>query len=117
MDTATVLEEAADLLLMRGVNRTGTFGHAPGGPRCVLGAIGEVQGVADMDTCGKVEAVRAACTPAAMAFRDHLREKLRAVSLTFITEWNDATADDFEVIDTLRHCAKDIRNQATGEPA
>jgi hypothetical protein len=96
-DAATVLEEAADLLLIRGVCRNGTYG-TPGGPRCTIGAVSEVMEVGDM---------AAWISPAGKAVADHLRHR----GVLTLTDWND-NSDDFEVIDTLRLVAKDLRNEA-----
>lgn len=92
-DAATVLEEAADLLLIRGVCRDGTWG-VPGGSRCVMGAIGEV-----LPAHGQSIACR--------ALFNHLKT---VGGMSNLAQWNDSTTDDFEVIDTLRHVAKDLRN-------
>ncbi len=99
MDIATVLEEVADLLLMRGVCRTGSYGD-PGGPRCVMGALAEVLGL-NTETASSRDSVWR--HPAVDVLFD-------AVPDRNLIEWNDASEDDFEVIDTLRHLAKDIRN-------
>jgi hypothetical protein len=98
MDAATVLEEAADLLLIRGRLR-GDYGHE-GGPRCTVGAMAEVSGT----NIGEV------WTPAADVARMALRARIEP---RMIPHWNDRTEDDFEVIDTLRLVAKDLRNEAT----
>jgi hypothetical protein len=89
LDAATVLEDAADLLLIRGVGR-GRLG-IPGGQRCVLGALSEVTG-------DSVDA--------------HMALIRRVGS---VPTWNDSTPDDFEIVDTLRHLAKDLRNGDIGD--
>lgn len=95
-DPATVLEDAADLLLIHGVVRNGGYGVV-GGPRCAVGAITEVCG-------GFMCGIGSALGP----LFEHVYEQ-HGVS---VAVWNDATKDDFEVIDTLRHVAKDLRNAA-----
>lgn len=99
LDPATVLEEAADLLLIRGVRRDGTAGSDDGGPLCVLGAIHVV-----------TNEDGAAIDLAFDTFREHRFPGSRMCTVVF--NWNDSTDDDFEVIDTLRHVAKDLRNAA-----
>lgn len=93
-DPAAVLDEAADLLLVRGVCRDGTYGE-PGGPRCVRGAMHEVGDVY--------------CSTAVHALYRHLDGQ--GVHTT-VSRWNDTSTDDFVLIDTLRTVAKDLRNQA-----
>jgi hypothetical protein len=104
VDVAQTLEDAADLLLIRGVERGGTYG-APGGPRCVVGAISEVAG---LKGAGHLDQ---STRPIRQAVRSHLAAHGKSANLP---DWNDTSADDFEVIDTLRHVAKDIRNEAAG---
>lgn len=94
-DPAAVLDEAADLLLVRGVCRDGTYGE-PGGPRCVRGAMHEVEGTLF-------------CTPAVKALYRHLDGQGIVMP---VSVWNDTSTDDFVLIDTLRTIAKDLRNQA-----
>jgi hypothetical protein len=109
LDAAQVLEDAADLLLTRG--RCQNSGRSAAGEFCALGALYEViepgwwrgssytyWNVVDDEH------------PAAVALAAHLGD---ADHCWTIADWNDATTDDFEVIDTLRHVAKDLRNEAT----
>lgn len=103
-DAATVLEDAADLLLIRGVCRDGTFGR-PGRERCALGAISEVVG-ADITECSGYHTEGTelyAAARAALYSSDLIGDRT-------IQWWNDSSDDDFEVIDTLRRVAKDLRN-------
>lgn len=99
-DPATILEEAADLLLIRGVRRDGRYGVA-GGPRCTVGALEEVVGP------GTVSQVRDRMWPAKRALIWHLQAEGHS---GVICDWNDSSSDDFEVIDTLRLVAKQLRN-------
>ena len=105
-DAATILEDAADLLLIHG--RSQCTGRARSGKFCVLGAIAEAQ-QPGWWTDGFPWYWRVVRTdPAAVA---------AVAALGFpddgaVAEWNDETADDFEVIDRLRLSAKTLRNQS-----
>lgn len=98
-NAADVLEEAADLLLIRGRCRDGTYGR-PGGPRCVVGAMSEVSDINLNTVTIYPEPIYSAWS----AVADSVGKS--------VTTWSDQIEDDFEVIDTLRHIAKDLRNEA-----
>lgn len=112
-DAATVLEEAADLLLIHGRARgTGRNGN---GELCVLGAIAEAVAPgwngdeywqAVTDYCGGQG------YPAVHALAARLPDQDAREHWT-VYEWNDdpAVTDD-DVRDTLLTVAKDIRNEA-----
>jgi hypothetical protein len=116
LDAATVLEEAADLLLIEGRRTDGYLFEHPeemDGPYCVVGAVSKAAGLIGADCF--FEGYQ---HPAVVAVARHLgiTEKHREHSWGInVGGWNDATADDFEVIDTLRHVAKDLRNGAIGD--
>jgi hypothetical protein len=111
-DAASVLEEAADLLLVRGVLR-GEFGMDVNGPRCAMGALAEVQGV-DLADVFRLDPGTAMFALDVHVRRDPMWDGLfPAGTHTPIPSWNDDTKDDFEVIDTLRLVAKDLRNGAS----
>jgi len=117
-DPATILEEAADLLLVHGrckwraMDDDGTF--------CVVGAVMAAQGVRMRP--GLVMAQPGATEIGAGYFDPALVPLAKAVGTVgphvppgaVVANWNDNTADDFEVIDTLRHVAKDLRNGELG---
>ncbi len=96
---ADVLDAAADLMLIRGVERGG-FGWEEDGPRCPLGAIAEAMGIAE--TCAYSQLTD---NPAATALALHL-DVLGGWS---IPGWADRTTDDFDIIDACRHAAKNLR--------
>ena len=89
-DPAKTLEDAADLLLIRGRARDQAYG--PNGELCVMAAISEAARV-----WTPIQ------DPAWIALKEVVAEPVI---------WNAETDDDFEVIDTLRHLAKDLRNAA-----
>jgi hypothetical protein len=97
-DAATILEDAADLLLVRGRAKHQAYGNR--GELCVLSAIAEAEtaGTPRFFVCSHSEAWSALC--------DAVPEPVL---------WNDGTDDDSEVIDTIRHLAKSLR--ATAVPA
>ncbi len=95
-DAATVLEDAADLLLLEGRCRDSAYGD--NGERCVLAAIADV-------SVGTHRFNPTQC-PAWLLLKDRIPAG--------VVLWNRETADDFEVIDTLRLVAKEIRNGEAG---
>lgn len=111
-DAATVLEEAADLLLIHG-RCTGTA-QRKDESLCVLGALTSAMGNVPKDIC--IETYNA---PARVALERHLAATGAQAPAADPDRgsawiWNDTTEDDFEVIDTLRRVAKDLRN--AGQP-
>lgn len=113
MDPATVLEEAADLLLIHG--RCKLEGEDGTGKLCVLGAIGKVRGLRHWSTAidppfGMV--VPPEILPLTRYAAQRLWDSGRPAPPTpaAIYSWNDGSDDDFEIIDGLRHVAKEIRN-------
>ncbi len=102
MDPATVLEEAADYLLIHGVRR-GSMGYSFGAERCALGAIEIALG-------GRLPYEAIVGSSAAVALHDHLTAH-QPWGDGCIPVWNDMSSDDFEIIDTLRHVAKNLRNE------
>jgi len=121
MDPATVLEEAADLLLLKG--RCKVYGVDAKGRYCVLGAIAAVQGKtwtdedegAIYEDDPAVDALAATVGPLVDAFEraNGWGPCGKGVPSTYVYFWNDVLPDDdFEVIDTLRLVAKDLRNEA-----
>jgi hypothetical protein len=102
LDAATVLEEAADLLLMRG--RTRVIRQASDGALCVLGALSLASGDETAEGFGVYD------HPATSAVASHVRPNRGGQAAMAVAGWNDHTDDDFEVIDTLRLVAKDLRN-------
>ena len=97
-DPAQILEDAADLLLIRGVRRDGTAGiHEPSGPLCAYGA---VLTAAEQRVAAEIRAFD--------ALEEHLFGECKDCGRVF--DWNDKSGDDFEVIDTLRLVAKQLRN-------
>lgn len=116
LKTAQVLEEAADLLLIKG--RCKIFGMTSREEYCVLGAIAAVQGVEFGDNEGAIYnnedpaviALASHVTPEVLAYADRPFGDTPAI---YVWTWNDLLDhDDFEVIDTLRIVAKDLRNSA-----
>lgn len=112
METADVLEQAAEVLEQNGwvqgtlavVNEDGT------GSYCAMGAVRKALGYFDHGIFGQdSREFRRICYVAAvvdLALRQHLG--------TPVARWNDElAADKFEVIDTLKLAAKDLRNQKT----
>lgn len=96
-DPAQVLEDAADWLLVNGRHREALT--ASDGSGCVMWALagGSIE-------CPNIRSMHSAET----ALNDHLRAH---GSDGYVT-WNRDTDDDFTVIDTLRHVAKDLRGKA-----
>jgi hypothetical protein len=111
-DAATVLEEAADLLLIHG--RCQVHGHSQDGEFCVLGAIAEVvqPGWWKAPEAMHYWSVALRRKDVGWALQEHLHPDRAMLELADIAGWNDSTDDDFEVIDTLRHVAKGLRNEA-----
>jgi hypothetical protein len=107
LDPATVLEEAADLLLIHGRNRGQTI--APDGSLCILGAIERALGQRPMPM-----ALMTYDHPARIALERHLAkcEDPDAEGRASCWGWNDRTDADDEVRDTLLLVAKDLRNEA-----
>lgn len=108
-DPAEVLEAAADALEVYG--RVNGVGEEADGRMCVLGAIAYALGEVPMEW----HRPNVLLCPAASLLAEHLtRLKPTYSRLPWdfrVWTWNDshATTDD-EVIDTLRRCAKDLRN-------
>lgn len=121
---ADVLEDAADILWLRGRCRFDRFGRD--GRVCIVGAIQKAREpeksdevLADlMDGLGDKPYERMYQDPATLALNEFgVREGLlRNVRFTIDT-WNDdldeTPENDELVIDTLRRCAKAIRNEAS----
>lgn len=108
-DAATVLEDAADLLLIHG--RAQLEGMDKHGAYCVLGAIKAAADEEDAAEWYRLDS--RAARVAVMAVARWLPPRAKGVPRDRkVYEWNDGCDDDFEVIDTLRHVAKDLRNQA-----
>ena len=111
-DPATVLEEAADLLLIRG-RSIGTEGED--GEVCVLGAIGVVREDDAFAWCsGDLNddpAVQAISQRIGQWSTDDVWNGTDPDVVNVFT-WNDSTRDDDEVRDTLLLAAKDLRNEA-----
>lgn len=113
--TAQVLEEAADLLLING--RCTVVGRTITEEYCVLGAIAKVQGVSFE---GGEQDIYNDEDPAIIALASHVapqvdaaeyRPSLPMTPTAYVWCWNDLLDhDDFEIIDTLRIVAKDLRN-------
>jgi hypothetical protein len=99
MSDADVLEAAADALYIHGRLR-GTLRDAAG-RMCVVGAMDYVRGVG--------RGLSYECTAKAELDLYVYREGLYRAPLS--AEWNDETADDDLVVDTLRRCAKHLRNE------
>jgi len=81
------------------------------GAYCVLGAIkvaaGEEEPTAWYRFDTKVSRIAVIAVAQWLPVRGRTRGEVK------VYEWNDDTDDDFEVIDTLRHVAKDLRNAVT----
>lgn len=123
LDAATVLEEAADLLLIRGrcINSRQSNSNRGTASYCVMDAIAEVAGITGTEVR---PAWDLACDSApALAVADHLAD-MESLPLWLRTlpaadrlwNWNDIhdanPENDFEIIDTLRLVAKDLRGKA-----
>lgn len=104
MDPATVLEEAADLLLIHG--RCKGQLRDDDGRFCVIGAITAATGI-DVKQDSYLEAGEVMQGAAVAAVVPWIGSGSAQV-----WQWSDRTTDDFEVIDTLRLVAKDLRNAA-----
>lgn len=106
---AQLLEDAADYILARGLYRGELRGF--GGQYCTIGALYQMTPEADRNHQVPNEAVN--------VLERYLRAQGMPLSanregqLHPVAEWSDNSTDDFEVIDALRHCAKDIRNSLT----
>lgn len=114
-DVAQVLEDAADLLLIHGVRRDGSSGYPDWveGEKVPLCAFGGMCVAADALIASQPDPwVSCDLSSVALdAFEAHFFGADKGTPLhTF--KWNDATDDDFTVIDALRHVAKDLRNEA-----
>jgi hypothetical protein len=129
LDAATILEDAADLLLIHG--RCRGVGIDGEGRMCVRGAIRKAQGLDPAEVMGTtspaqkdlerhladhpdIHAAAYIANPANVAFRDSWLETLIVQRRWPSWMWNDdpATTDD-EVRDVLLLTAKDLRNEAT----
>lgn len=100
-NAADVLEEAADILLIGGrVCRNPSMT----GMNCVMTAIFGA-GAPEPVRMVAVDALHAHLVACGVRPDPRSRNHLAA-------QWNDKTTDDFEVIDTLRHVAKDLRAKA-----
>lgn len=110
---AQALEDAADFILMRGLHRGDL--RSLDDQYCTIGAIYQVS---------SREAVAVGYPVPGEAVRT-LEQYLRSQGVPLhpsregevhpVAVWSDNSTDDFEVIDALQHCAKDIRNTATLE--
>lgn len=127
-EAAQVLEDAADLLLangrciLTGVRRGGTTEDVVE-RYCVLGAIAKAQGV-DPDDWPQlfgdpaVDALGKHLMPAVIDWWASQPQRPAEVTpIMTVYTWNDCLigdddGDDFDVIDTLRLVAKDLRNEA-----
>lgn len=105
---AEVLEGAADALFVHG--RCQVVGQDQTGAMCALGAIA----YATNRSPRRWQDLVLDNDPVAAALATHLYvagiAKTDAVDAVY--EWNDSTADDGVVIDTLKQCAKHLRNEA-----
>src|SRR5687767_14030390 len=93
---ADILDEAAEIIGTRGLLRgdSGKVGQA----RCALAAIDEA-------SSGKI----AVYWPYELeVVENHLRQS--GSPFTDIAEWSDSSETDFEVFDTMKRCAKALRN-------
>lgn len=117
LDAAQVLEDAADLLLIKG--RCTIIGQDLDGRYCVLGAIAEVQGRYVLGDFNE-EPIYNDEDPAVIALANHVAHLVEGRGVrndrrpsSRVYGWNDwLDLDDFEIIDTLRIVAKDLRNGA-----
>lgn len=96
-EVADVLERAADLLWVKGRCRGRDTG--PEGEYCVERAVEVAAGADNENACADVYEL---AHSSILALRKHIGEVSH--------RWNDSTTDDELVIDTLRRCAKDLRN-------
>lgn len=109
---ADVLEEAADILLIHG--RCIGYGQDQHGRLCVLGALtkaadGDPRFWGDLD-------LKPVARKAAMALARRVPYSACSEVPERIYRWNDRLSGDegdFEVMDTLRLVAKDLRNEAS----
>lgn len=111
MDPAEVLDRAADALMIYG--RSTLTGQEPDGSMCVLGAIAHVRGEDPLDWWR----LRHHPTPEVTALIPWVPacySERWIDTPSQIMLWNDRieTTDD-EVIDTLRRCAKQLREDAS----
>lgn len=124
LKAATILEDAADLLLIHG--RCTGSGRKPDGRLCVVGAIQVAQGDEPTGIARHPDAVNE-LERHLYEFVPFAAEYIAACRTTTFVEmcdrnlrfpawiWNDrqrGADDDFEIIDTLRLCAKNLRNEA-----
>jgi hypothetical protein len=117
-DAATVLEEAADLLLIHG--RCTLDAKDRHGRHCVVGAVMAARGFdvrvgAVTNTSAELLAAGHEGVgykdPAVRILARHVPpQEFGTTPGATVGCWNDNTEDDFEVIDTLRHVAKSLRN-------
>lgn len=125
LSPADVLEEAADLLLINGrcVGSRETQENRGTRSYCVLDALAAVAGIEGDAEQGIWAWSRAAESPAALALAAHLATMpdlpgyiIDSDPADIVWRWNDhfdfAPDNDFEVIDTLRRVAKDLRNES-----
>lgn len=112
MNAADVLEAAADALFVYGRCRGRVEEH---GAFCVLGAIQHVRGRDPQrwgDDLFKSDFHVPRDDPASLALSEYLVSHVDEV-FEGVWSWNDTRRGpegDAEVIDTLRLCAKDLRN-------
>ena len=107
--SAQIIEDAADLLLIHG--RTIAEGVDRAGRLCVLGAVSQAKGLDPREWMFQAK------TAEVQAISNAVRARMPSgldghPHIAIVWRWNDCTVDDFDVIDTLRHIAKDIRNEA-----
>lgn len=117
MNTADVLEQAADLLFVYGRCK-GTAEDARG-RLCVRGAMRKAMGLDPEDVMGWRAPANEALMTYLAAHPDVLPVRVVRRNPDWVARgsfpdwvWSDKTDDDELVIDTLRRCAKDLRAAA-----
>jgi hypothetical protein len=110
---AKVLDDAADWILVNGWVR-GTLENDKGNV-CALGALRGVVFGTQAPTLDIMDSAKGFLYAiASEAFEDHLSERFGTHSVPF---WNDdQAADEFEVMDEMRRCAKGLRERAHERP-
>lgn len=102
VEIAETLERAADALFVYG-REIGDMLNQKTGAMCVIGAIGHVL-VGDALLWRKGGGVQ--------VIMPYLRAIECSIGTTEVIRWSDETSDDAEVVDALRRCAKELRNNA-----
>lgn len=104
MTPADLLEKGADLLEVHGWGQ-GLYMDKEG-RMCAVGALRRADSVASNNGANRTDAYYGA--------RSALNRATEAASGHSVTEWNDVEGRTAgEVIDLLKHTAKDLRNKAT----